>query len=128
MGQLRRVLMHFPLREAEDDGEARPRRPANFRDHLAGKARPILNRTAVAIVALVRALPKELVDKVSVATMQVDAVKTHVERRLGRNPIGFDNCLDLRDGHRLGDLAQFDTQTTAPTRRTAHVWPAETFL
>jgi hypothetical protein len=71
--QTRGVILLLPLRETEDDREAFPDSTHGL-DQFDGKARTVGQAAAVFVACAVAAFPEELVDQVTVGTMDLHAV------------------------------------------------------
>jgi hypothetical protein len=72
--QTRGVILLLPLRETEDDREAFADRGAHRLDQFDGETRTVGQAAAVFVGALVAAFPEELVDQVTVGTVDFHAV------------------------------------------------------
>ena len=98
--QLRIIVADLPLRDAQRDRELRTDPPPDFADGLRGETRACDQIPAVAVGALVGFLPEELVDQVSVRSVQLDAVEAGFLRRSSRLRVRLDGGIDVALSHR----------------------------
>jgi hypothetical protein len=74
-GHRRVIAVHLPLREAVDDRKVRPDRGPDRGHHLGRESGARLQRTAVAVGAVIGLGPEELVEQVAVGAVDLDGVE-----------------------------------------------------
>ena len=105
IGKLHFKVLLLPLADAEHDRKIRSDQCAHRADDISGKpgpARQVL--AAVAILAAIGTLPKELIDQIAVRAMQFDGIESQLfrrKRRIGESANGVCNILFA---HRLAEL------------------------
>ena len=108
VAQARAVILLFPLRKPEDDREVFAHGGAHGGDQFEGKFRPRRQIAAIGVVALVGAVPEELIHQIPVGAVDFDGVKADVFGVRGGFGKGCDHVVDVVLRHRVaGDLARF---------------------
>src|SRR3989338_4853932 len=103
-GELRRVVLLLPLREAQDQREVLAGLTTDRLDDLDAKARTRNEIAAIFVLALIGAFPEELVDEIAMSAMDLDPVEAGLASVGRRAAKGFDRVLDFLLRHRLGTL------------------------
>jgi hypothetical protein len=121
--QARGIVLLLPLREAQQDGEIRSDRAAACLDNFDGETGTRNHIPAVAVGALVGALPEELIDQIAVRAMKLDAIETEAPGVSPGLGVGRDHRRDLGLGHRFRDLDRRLVQAGRSDRRRFRIRP-----
>ena len=105
IGQLDFVVLLLPLADSEQDRKLGPDRLAHCADDIGGKARPAGQvPPPICILPAIGAFPKELINQITVRSVQFDCIESEALCRKRRISEGANGVGDVLFAHRLAEL------------------------